>query len=162
MDSIKLGVIVKELRLDRGLDQRALAERAGISQSEVAKIEGGRAKRPSAQVLIALARALGGAPDALLGELEGVESGEPSILENREIQFWLDQIDNLPISDYNKEHIRDTIRAHLIKQERAQRRDKRGRSTISGSPSPGGTDGDPPGHGKESTARRSGGSHFVV
>ncbi len=47
------------LRKRRDLTQRQLAARTGIQQSEISRIEGGRAN-PTASTLVALARALGG------------------------------------------------------------------------------------------------------
>jgi transcriptional regulator with XRE-family HTH domain len=47
------------LRKRRGLTLRQLSTRAGIQQSEISRIEGGRAD-PRAALLAALARALGG------------------------------------------------------------------------------------------------------
>jgi transcriptional regulator with XRE-family HTH domain len=47
------------LRKRHGLTQRQLSARTGIQQSEISRIEGGRAN-PTATTLAALARALGG------------------------------------------------------------------------------------------------------
>lgn len=47
------------LRKRRGLTQRQLSARTGIQQSEISRIEGGRAN-PTAATLATLARALGG------------------------------------------------------------------------------------------------------
>ena len=47
------------LRRQRGLTQRQLSARSGIQQSEISRIEGGRAN-PTAATLVVLARALGG------------------------------------------------------------------------------------------------------
>jgi transcriptional regulator with XRE-family HTH domain len=47
------------LRKRRGLTQRQLSARTGIQQSEISRIEGGRAN-PTTATLAALARALGG------------------------------------------------------------------------------------------------------
>ena len=47
------------LRKQRGLTQRQLSARTGIQQSEISRIEGGRAN-PTAATLAALVRALGG------------------------------------------------------------------------------------------------------
>ena len=52
-----LGVQLREWRLRRGLTQAALAERAGLSQIFIAKVEGG-ARAPSRPTLERLARAL--------------------------------------------------------------------------------------------------------
>jgi len=55
----KLAVELILLRRKRGLTQRQLSARSGIQQSEISRIEGGRAN-PTAATLAALARALGG------------------------------------------------------------------------------------------------------
>jgi DNA-binding XRE family transcriptional regulator len=55
----KLAAELILLRRMRGLTQRHLSARSGIQQSEISRIEGGRAN-PTAATLAALARALGG------------------------------------------------------------------------------------------------------
>jgi XRE family transcriptional regulator, regulator of sulfur utilization len=55
----KLATELILLRKRRGLTQRQLSARSGIQQSEISRIEGGRAN-PTAATLAALARALGG------------------------------------------------------------------------------------------------------
>jgi transcriptional regulator with XRE-family HTH domain len=52
-----LGVQLREWRLRRGLTQAALAERAGLSQIFIAKVEGG-ARAPSWPTLERIARVL--------------------------------------------------------------------------------------------------------
>jgi XRE family transcriptional regulator, regulator of sulfur utilization len=55
----KLATELILLRKQRGLTQRQLSTRTGIQQSEISRIEGGRAN-PTAATLASLARALGG------------------------------------------------------------------------------------------------------
>ncbi len=55
----KLAAELILLRRMRGLTQRQVSARSGIQQSEISRIEGGRAN-PTAATLAALARALGG------------------------------------------------------------------------------------------------------
>jgi transcriptional regulator with XRE-family HTH domain len=56
---LKLATELILLRRSRGLTQRQLSARTGIQQSEISRIEGGRAN-PTAATLAALASALGG------------------------------------------------------------------------------------------------------
>jgi transcriptional regulator with XRE-family HTH domain len=60
-----LGSRLKELRLRRGLSQRALSQQLGLSKSTVAKYEGG-VHAPSLAVLVRLATLLGVSVDSLL------------------------------------------------------------------------------------------------
>ena len=53
-----IGEYLKALRLERKLSQRALAEKSGISNAEISRIESGERKKPSVAVLRALACAL--------------------------------------------------------------------------------------------------------
>lgn len=55
----KLAAELILLRKRRGLTQRQLSARTGVQQSEISRIEGGRAN-PTAATLAALTRALGG------------------------------------------------------------------------------------------------------
>ncbi len=57
--STELGKFVEELRNEKSLSQRQLAEKAGISNTEVWRIESGERKNPSPPVLKALAPHLG-------------------------------------------------------------------------------------------------------
>lgn len=54
-----LGEYLKELRNKHNLSQRALAEKSGVSNAEISRIESGTRKRPSEDVLRALAVAFG-------------------------------------------------------------------------------------------------------
>lgn len=53
-----IGEYLKTLRTKRKLSQRALAEKSGISNAEISRIESGERKKPSEEVLRALALAL--------------------------------------------------------------------------------------------------------
>lgn len=61
-----VGKVIKERRLAKGMSKRALAEKAGISHSEVHRIENGERQNPSVPMLIALADALGIPQDDIL------------------------------------------------------------------------------------------------
>jgi len=54
-----IGNFIKERRLSKEWSKRALAEKAGVSHSEVHRIENGERVNPSVPVLYALADALG-------------------------------------------------------------------------------------------------------
>jgi transcriptional regulator with XRE-family HTH domain len=58
--------VIKRLRNQRGLTQVALARKAKVTQTYVAKIEGGDRMNPSLPVLKRLAKALGVPVTALL------------------------------------------------------------------------------------------------
>lgn len=53
-----VGEYLKTLRTERKLSQRALAEKSGVSNAEISRIESGERKRPSEEVLKALASVL--------------------------------------------------------------------------------------------------------
>lgn len=55
---IMIGEHLKSLRVKRKLSQRALAEKSGISNAEISRIESGERKKPSGEVLAALTIAL--------------------------------------------------------------------------------------------------------
>lgn len=61
-----LGEYVRERRLAKEWSKRALAEKSGISHSEVHRIENGERTNPSVPVLNALAEALGVPKDDIL------------------------------------------------------------------------------------------------
>lgn len=67
-----LAVRVRELRRERGLTQRELAQAAGLSRSVVARIEQGNAK-PHPDSLAAIAYTLGLSVSDLAGEETGLE-----------------------------------------------------------------------------------------
>jgi transcriptional regulator with XRE-family HTH domain len=66
LDGFSAAALTK-LRRDRGLTQDALAERAGLLQTNICGLERGR-HRPSIHTVHALARALGVAPDVLFAQ----------------------------------------------------------------------------------------------
>ena len=70
----KIGDVIKERRMAKGWSKRTLAERAGMSHSEVHRIENGERQNPSTPMLMALADALGIPRDDVL-ILAGYKSG---------------------------------------------------------------------------------------
>ena len=71
--SKKLGTMIKEARTAKGLTQAALAEQAGITSSDVGKIERGE-KEPAQAVLKLMAKALGVTQKSLLEAAAGTGS----------------------------------------------------------------------------------------
>ena len=59
MSPSRLKTMIKRLRTERGLTQVELAKKAKVTQTYVAKIEGGDRVNPSLPVLKRLAKALG-------------------------------------------------------------------------------------------------------
>ena len=73
-----IGDLIKDRRLSKGWSKRTLAENAGISPSEVHRIESGERLNPSVPVLNALAGVLGVPKDDLLC-VAGYKSDESDI-----------------------------------------------------------------------------------
>lgn len=68
------GAVVRQARLDIGLAVRELARRAGISHTQISRLEAGQVAKPSREALVAIARALDRNPNPLLilaGHLHG-------------------------------------------------------------------------------------------
>ena len=66
MSPSRLKTVIKRLRTERGLTQVELAKKAKVTQTYIAKIEGGDRVSPSLPVLKRLAKALGVPVTALL------------------------------------------------------------------------------------------------
>ncbi|MPM29652.1 hypothetical protein SDC9_76192 [bioreactor metagenome] len=73
-----IGDLIKDRRLSKGWSKRALADKAGISHSEVHRIESGERVNPSVPVLNALAEVLGVPKDDVL-RIAGYKSDEGDI-----------------------------------------------------------------------------------
>jgi XRE family transcriptional regulator, master regulator for biofilm formation len=71
---MRLGEKVQRLRRERGLTQSELAERAGVSQAIISRLENKVRTNVNADVLKGLARALGCTTDYLVGMHEDEES----------------------------------------------------------------------------------------
>lgn len=82
-------VLVREMRRDAGLSQRALAERAGTSQPAVVRYEGGSAT-PSWETLVRLADACGRRL-----ELAAIPLPEPELLDLARGLLDLDPLERL-------------------------------------------------------------------
>ena len=74
-----LGERVKTERAARGWSQYELARRSGVSQSAIAKIEGGTRPRPSGDILHKLAAALDTTVDALLTDAPAEDLSRPPV-----------------------------------------------------------------------------------
>lgn len=73
----KVGEVIKERRIAKGMSKRALAEKAGVSHSEVHRIENRERQNPSIPILIAIADALGIPQDDIL-MLAGYKANDES------------------------------------------------------------------------------------
>jgi len=62
-----IGERIKRLRTSRGFTQTELAERSGVPQSLISRLEGKTRGNPSADVLKRLAKTLGCTTDYLVG-----------------------------------------------------------------------------------------------
>jgi transcriptional regulator with XRE-family HTH domain len=69
-----IGERIKRQRLRRGYTQTELAERSGVKQSLISRLEGGTRDNPSADVLRRLATTLGCTTDYLVGMHEDEET----------------------------------------------------------------------------------------
>ena len=67
MSPKRLGRVIKKLREEKGLSQKALAERVGVTDAYITMLETGVRKNPSLAVLQRLAKALGVPVTELLG-----------------------------------------------------------------------------------------------
>ena len=61
-----IGEKFKEFRLDKGLSVREVADKAGVSDTEVFRIETGKRINPSASILVSIGKALGVSNDDVL------------------------------------------------------------------------------------------------
>jgi transcriptional regulator with XRE-family HTH domain len=87
---------LKRLRGEKRLSQAALSREAEVSPAYVSELEGGQGKRPSGQVLMRLAKALGVTIAELLGE--SVRPGGSTVVPDPTLlEFATER--NLPSSD---------------------------------------------------------------
>jgi len=70
-----MGLALRSLRLDRGLSQAEVAQRADIARSWLSQMEGGGGN-PAWGSLVRLAAALGVSPVELVDRAERIASGE--------------------------------------------------------------------------------------
>ena len=63
--------LIRELRMKRGMTQKALAEKAGIGQGVLSYIENGRTKHPRIDTISAIAAALGVTVEKLMKKKAG-------------------------------------------------------------------------------------------
>jgi transcriptional regulator with XRE-family HTH domain len=73
-----LGQRLRRFREERGWTQAALAEHAGVSKPYLSELEGSAGRRPSGQILLQLADALGVTVADLLGRQVVPGSGHPT------------------------------------------------------------------------------------
>jgi transcriptional regulator with XRE-family HTH domain len=71
---MRLGEKIQRLRAERGLTQQELADRAGVSQAIISRLESKARHNVNADVLKGLAKALGCTTDYLVGMHEDDES----------------------------------------------------------------------------------------
>ncbi len=116
-----IGEFIKERRLAKELSKRALAEKAGISHSEVHRIENGERVNPSVPVLNALAEALGVPKDDILrlagykaddGDIPLIEKVFPDLKTEKQQQTAQKIVDGLS----RNSDLKDTEYDDLVRQ----------------------------------------------
>lgn len=85
MDTTSLGALLRELRHEAGLSQRAAAKSVGVSFPHISKVEAGH-EVPSAELLVAMATTYGADPDTVLLAADRLpEDVEDAVIEKREL-----------------------------------------------------------------------------
>jgi transcriptional regulator with XRE-family HTH domain len=104
----ELVATLKKAREKVGLSQRALAEKVGIPQSHVSKIESGKIS-PTISNLIEIARVLGfelmAVPKKYVSVVEGLSRDTANSLESQKPAYTLDPIDEDLFVDNKKLHL---------------------------------------------------------
>lgn len=116
-----IGNFIKERRLAKEWSKRALAEKAGISHSEVHRIENGERTNPSVPVLYSLAEALGIPKDEMLrhagyrtedGDVSMIEKVFPDLKSEKQQQTAQKIVDGLS----RNSDLKDTDYDDLVRQ----------------------------------------------
>ncbi len=89
-----IGIRVRQLRLDRGLTQEQLGERAGLSYKFVGEVERGVAN-PTVESLSGIARALAVAVPDLFVSLDRAGSGRAVELSEKDYSMVREALDSL-------------------------------------------------------------------
>lgn len=109
---MRVGMIIKEARLAKGMTQEELAEKVGVKKSAVAKWENGRVSEIRRSNLKMLADALGLPPTKLLGDIEadpvGVAQELADIYLNPELREMISEFQKL--SSEKQAQVKEYIR----------------------------------------------------
>jgi len=81
-----VGDYLKQLRKEKSISQRELAEKSGISNAEISRIETGERQKPSPDVLRQLASALNVPYESLMDKAGYINERSAFIAENREAE----------------------------------------------------------------------------
>jgi transcriptional regulator with XRE-family HTH domain len=81
-----VGEYLKQLRKEKSISQRELAEKSGISNAEISRIETGERQKPSPDVLRQLASALNVPYESLMDKAGYINERSAFIAENREAE----------------------------------------------------------------------------
>jgi transcriptional regulator with XRE-family HTH domain len=84
-----LGVVIRRLRVERGLSQYALSVSARLDRSFISRIESGKIN-PNLVSLFSLANGLGVSTHRILQEIEGVQAISDSITRSQLSRFPVD------------------------------------------------------------------------
>ena len=113
---MSFGQRLRELRLERRINQRDLANKVGIDFTYLSKIENNRMSPPAADTIVKLARALQADTDELLLLAHKVPSDiQPVITRSPTLPAFLRSI-----SDLNEEEIKEL--SSYAQQVRARRK----------------------------------------
>lgn len=109
-----LGEKIKMLRKQRGLSTTQLADKTGLSQTYISRLENGKRTSPSQSALQKIAAALDTNIYRLLYQANAADSASPILPD--EIKLWLMKEDILPYLELAKDLYREKIPASQAKK----------------------------------------------
>jgi transcriptional regulator with XRE-family HTH domain len=104
------GKTLRELRRESQVTQRELASRVGVDFSYISKVENDRLPPPSADTVVAIAKALSVPEGELLALIGKIPSDvERTIATNPEAQEFLRELQLMKLSEKEWKSIRETL-----------------------------------------------------
>lgn len=101
---------LKRIRVQRDLSQKDLAERSGVSEGQISKLEIGIQKNPQLETVVAIATALGVSMEELVFGTEGPNA----------MKYMLNAIETLP--ERKQETVKELIAAFVAQSTADQLR----------------------------------------
>lgn len=105
------GQLLKNIRRDKGVSQRDLAEKVGIDFSYISKIENDRLPPPAADTIIRISKILGVSEEVLLSNSKKISSDMTNtISSSMSAMKFMNEVKAMGLSEHEWEHLTQSLK----------------------------------------------------
>ncbi|RZJ92128.1 MAG: XRE family transcriptional regulator [Chryseobacterium sp.] len=105
------GELLKDIRREKGVSQRGLADSVGVDFSYISKIENNRIQPPSAETIIKISKALGISEEILLANSKKISLDISQAISSSESAIrFMNEVKDMRLSDHEWDRLSQSLK----------------------------------------------------